>query len=197
VAGGFDCSTFAYFSGMTAPHRLAAVLFDRDGTLVVDVPYCADPSRVQPMAAARPALRTLRASGIRTGVVTNQSGIGRGILTAGAVAAVNAEVERLLGPFDVWRICPHAPDDGCRCRKPRPDMLLDAAAALGLAPHRIAYVGDIGSDVEAARAAGAASVLVPTAVTRPAEIRAAPVVRRTLIEAVDHLLGVADRTVCA
>jgi D-glycero-D-manno-heptose 1,7-bisphosphate phosphatase len=65
-------------------------------------------------------------------------------------------------------------------------------------PHRIAYVGDIGSDVEAAEAAGAASVLVPTSVTRPAEIRAAPVVRRTLTEAVDHLLDeVGDRTVCA
>ena len=174
---------------MTAPHRFAAVLFDRDGTLVVDVPYCADPSRVQPVPAARPALRRLRAAGIRTGVVTNQSGIGRGVLTADAVAAVNAEVDRLLGPFDVWRVCPHAPTDGCRCRKPRPDMLLDAAHALGVEPQRLAFVGDIGSDVEAARAAGAACVLVPTAVTRPEEIRAAPVVRRTLLDAVDHLLG--------
>jgi D-glycero-D-manno-heptose 1,7-bisphosphate phosphatase len=182
---------------MTATHRLAAVLFDRDGTLVVDVPYCADPFRVRPVPAARPALRKLRSAGIRTGVVTNQSGIGRGILTADAVAAVNAEVERLLGPFDVWRMCPHAPEEGCACRKPRPDMLLDAAQELGVEPHRIAYVGDIGTDVEAAKAAGAVSVLVPTAVTRPAEIRAAPVVRRTLVEAVDHLLGVADRAVCA
>jgi len=148
--------------------------------------------------AARPALRKLRAAGIRTGVVTNQSGIGRGILTDGAVAAVNAEVERLLGPFYFLLICPHAPDEGCPCRKPRPDMLLDAARELGLEPHRVAYVGDIGSDVEAAQAAGAASVLVPTSVTRPAEIRAAPVVRRTLVEAVDHLLDeVGDRTVCA
>ena len=174
------------------------MLFDRDGTLVVDVPYCADPARVRPMPAARPALRRLRTAGIRTGVVTNQSGIGRGVLTADAVAAVNAEVDRLLGAFDVWRVCPHAPDDGCPCRKPRPDMLLAAARELGLAPHRVAYVGDIGSDVEAARAAGMASVLVPTAVTRPAEIRAAPVVRRTLRDAVDHLLaGPDDRTVCA
>jgi D-glycero-D-manno-heptose 1,7-bisphosphate phosphatase len=183
---------------MTATHRLAAVLFDRDGTLVVDVPYCGDPSRVQPVPAARSALLRLRAAGIRTGVVTNQSGIGRGILTADTVAAVNAEVDRLLGPFDVWRICPHAPEEGCPCRKPRPDMLLDAAAELGLEPHRVAYVGDIGSDVEAARAAGVASVLVPTAITRPAEIRAAPVVRRTLTDAVDHLLAdVDERAVCA
>ena len=155
---------------MTAPHRLAAVLFDRDGTLVVDVPYCADPSRVQPVPATRPALRRLRAAGIRTGVVTNQSGIGRGVLTADAVAAVNAEVDRLLGPFDVWRICPHAPDDGCPCRKPRPDMLLDAARELGLEPHRIAYIGDIGSDVEAALTAGARAVLVPGRHTKVAEI---------------------------
>lgn len=174
---------------MTATHRLAAVLFDRDGTLVVDVPYCADPSRVQPVPAARPALRRLRAAGIRTGVVTNQSGIGRGILTDGAVAAVNAEVERLLGPFDVWRICPHAPDDGCACRKPRPGMLLDAAAELGMEPGGLAFVGDIGADVEAALAAGATAVLVPTAVTRSEEIRAAPVVRRTLGDAVEYLLG--------
>ena len=173
---------------MTAPRRFAAVLFDRDGTLVIDVPYCADPSRVRPMPAARPALGRLRAAGIRTGVVTNQSGIGRGVITTAAVAAVNAEVDRLLGPFDVWRMCPHAPDDGCRCRKPRPDMLLDAAHALGVEPERLAFVGDIGSDVEAAQSAGAASVLVPTAVTRPEEIRAAPVVRRTLLDAVDHLL---------
>jgi D-glycero-D-manno-heptose 1,7-bisphosphate phosphatase len=180
---------------MSAPHRLAAVLFDRDGTLVVDVPYCADPARVQPLPTARPALRRLRAAGIRTGVVTNQSGIGRGLLTATAAAAVNAEVDRLLGPFDVWQVCPHAPEDGCRCRKPRPGMLLAAAAALRLEPHNLAFVGDIGSDVDAARAAGLdeqACVLVPTAVTRPDEIRAAPVVRRTLLDAVDHLLATAS-----
>ena len=66
---------------MTATHRLAAVLFDRDGTLVVDVPYCADPSRVRPVPAARPPCAGCAPPGIRTGVVTNQSGIGRGILT--------------------------------------------------------------------------------------------------------------------
>jgi D-glycero-D-manno-heptose 1,7-bisphosphate phosphatase len=165
------------------------VLFDRDGTLVVDVPYCANPSLVRPMPAAPPALRLLRAAGIPTGVLTNQSGIGRGLIPADAAAAVNREVERLLGPFQVFRMCPHAPEDGCRCRKPRPGMLLDAAAELGVEPQRMAFVGDIGADVEAAEAVGAAAVLVPTAATRPEEIRRAPVVRRTLVEAVDHLLA--------
>jgi D-glycero-D-manno-heptose 1,7-bisphosphate phosphatase len=166
-----------------------AVLFDRDGTLIIDVPYCADPRRVRPMPAARPALRMLRAAGVPVGVVTNQSGIGRGLITATAAAAVNAEVDRLLGPFATFRVCPHAPDEGCRCRKPQPGMLLDAAAELGVPPQRLAVVGDIGSDVEAAAAVGAAAVMVPTAVTRPAEIGRAPVVRRTLVEAVEHLLG--------
>jgi HAD superfamily hydrolase (TIGR01662 family) len=167
----------------------AAVLFDRDGTLVVDVPYCGDPRLVRPMPTAPRALRRLRAAGIRTGVITNQSGIGRGIITRAAADAVNAEVDRLLGPFDAWRICPHSPDAGCACRKPCPGMLLDAAAELDLPPARLAFVGDIGADVEAALAAGVRPVLVPTSVTRPEEIRAAPVVRRTLLDAVDHLLG--------
>jgi HAD superfamily hydrolase (TIGR01662 family) len=167
----------------------AAVLFDRDGTLVVDVPYCGDPRLVRPMPTALPALERLRAAGIRTGVITNQSGIGRGIITRAAAEAVNAEVDRLLGPFDTWRICPHSPDAGCTCRKPRPGMLLDAAAELDLPLSRLAFVGDIGADVEAALAAGVRPVLVPTSVTRPEEIRAAPVVRRTLLDAVDHLLG--------
>jgi D-glycero-D-manno-heptose 1,7-bisphosphate phosphatase len=175
---------------MTAPARPAAVLFDRDGTLVVDVPYCGDPRLVRPLPTARAALDRLRAARIPTGVVTNQSGVGRGLITLAAAEAVNAEVDRLLGPFDVWRTCPHAPDDGCRCRKPRPDMLLDAAAELGVEPDRVAFVGDIGADVEAALAAGATPVLVPTAVTRPEEIRAAPVVRRNLGDAVDYLLTV-------
>jgi D-glycero-D-manno-heptose 1,7-bisphosphate phosphatase len=174
---------------MTAPARPAAVLFDRDGTLVVDVPYCGDPRLVRPMPTARMALDRLRAARIPTGVATNQSGIGRGIITRTAAEAVNAEVDRLLGPFDVWRTCPHAPDDGCTCRKPLPGMLLDAAAALGVEPSRLAFVGDVGADVEAALAAGAVAVLVPTAVTRPEEIRAAPVVRRSLRDAVEYLLG--------
>jgi HAD superfamily hydrolase (TIGR01662 family) len=169
--------------------RPGAVLFDRDGTLVVDVPYCGDPALVRPVPTAGTALALVRDAGIPVGVVTNQSGIARGLLTPEQVSAVNRRVEALLGPFDVWEQCPHAPDDGCACRKPAPGMVLAAAARLGVPPRRVAVIGDIGADVAAAAAAGARAVLVPTPVTRPEEIVAAPVVRADLVAAVRHLLG--------
>jgi D-glycero-D-manno-heptose 1,7-bisphosphate phosphatase len=150
--------------------RPRAVLFDRDGTLVVDVPYNGDPDAVRAMPGAAGALERVRADGVPVGVVSNQSGIARGLLDAGQVEAVNARVAELLGPFAVWRWCPHGSDDGCACRKPAPGMVLDAAAALGVAPADVAVIGDIAADVGAADAAGARAVLVPTAATRREEI---------------------------
>jgi D-glycero-D-manno-heptose 1,7-bisphosphate phosphatase len=166
-----------------------AVLFDRDGTLVRDVAYNGDPDRVDPMPGARPALDRLRAAGVPVGVISNQSGVARGLLTTEQVDAVNRRVEELLGPIAVWAICPHGPDDGCRCRKPAPGMVADAARRLGVDPTRCAVVGDIGADVEAARAAGARGIMVPTATTRADEVRAAPEVASSLMDAVDRLLG--------
>jgi histidinol-phosphate phosphatase family protein len=166
-----------------------AVLLDRDGTLVVDVPYNGDPDRVRPMPGARGALDRLRAAGVRLAVVSNQSGIARGIVTEADVAAVNRRVEELLGPLGPWCVCPHGPDDGCSCRKPAPGLVLEAAARLGVAPERCAVVGDIGADVEAARAVGARGVLVPTPRTRGEEVAAAPERADDLEGAVDLLLG--------
>ncbi|MEU8665205.1 D-glycero-alpha-D-manno-heptose-1,7-bisphosphate 7-phosphatase, partial [Actinoplanes philippinensis] len=165
-----------------------AVLFDRDGTLVVDVPYNGDPALVRPMPGAREALDRLRAAGLRLGVVTNQSGLARGRFTAAQMAAVNRRVEELLGPFDDWQICPHDDTAGCACRKPAPGMVIAAADALGVAPGRCAVVGDIGRDMEAALAAGATGILVPTGVTLPAEVAAAPHRAADLTAAADLIL---------
>jgi HAD superfamily hydrolase (TIGR01662 family) len=165
------------------------VLLDRDGTLVVDVPYNGDPARVEPVPGAREALDRLRDAGVRVGVVSNQSGVARGLVTRDAVDAVNERVEELLGPLGPWAVCLHGPGDGCGCRKPAPGLVLRAAEELGVDPRRCAVVGDIGADVEAARAAGARGVLVPTSATRPEEVRAAPEVAPTLAAAVDLLLG--------
>ena len=166
-----------------------AVLLDRDGTLVVDVPYNGDPRLVEPMPGAREALDRLRAAGIPLGVVSNQSGVGRGLLTLEQVEAVNRRVEQLLGPVDCWAVCPHAPDEGCDCRKPRDGLVRRAARELGADPARCVLLGDIGADVEAARAAGARAVLVPTALTRREEVERAPEVAATLAEAVELVLG--------
>lgn len=165
-----------------------AVLFDRDGTLVHDVPYNADPDLVRPVDGAREALGALRARGIRTGVVTNQSGIARGLLTEADARRVNRRVDELLGPFDVWAVCPHGPDDGCHCRKPRPGMILRAAGRIRTDPADCVVVGDIGADVEAARRAGAHAILVPTPQTRPEETSAAPHLAPDLPAAVRLLL---------
>jgi HAD superfamily hydrolase (TIGR01662 family) len=166
-----------------------AVLFDRDGTLVRDVPYNGDPGLVAPMPAARGALRELRRRGIATGVLSNQSGIARGFLTRGQVDGVNARIEAVLGPFDVWEICPHAPEDSCGCRKPAPGMILSACRRLGIAPAETAYLGDIGSDMGAAAAAGARGILVPTPITLREVVDAAPEVAADLSAAVTLLLG--------
>ncbi|MFP5334393.1 MAG: HAD-IIIA family hydrolase [Actinomycetes bacterium] len=171
------------------PTPVRAVLFDRDGTLVHDVPYNGDPAAVRPVPGAREVLDRLRGAGVRVGVVTNQSAVGRGLLHRADVDAVNARVEQLLGPFDTWQVCPHAPDDECACRKPRPGMVHAGAKALGVRPHEVAVVGDIAADVEAARAAGARAVLVPTPVTRAEEVADAPVVAPDLAAAVT-VLGV-------
>jgi histidinol-phosphate phosphatase family protein len=171
----------------------AAVLLDRDGTLIQDVPHNGDPDRVRAMPGAPEALARLRAAGVPTAVVTNQSGLARGLLTRDRVDAVNRRVESLLGPVGPWLVCEHAPGDGCDCHKPRPGLLLRAARQLGVAPEACALIGDIGSDVDAALAAGARPVLVPTGVTRAEEIAAAPETATGLRAAVDLLLGQVGR----
>jgi HAD superfamily hydrolase (TIGR01662 family) len=169
--------------------RAAAVLFDRDGTLVADVPYNGDPSRVALMPGAREAVDTVRAAGVSVGVVTNQSGVARGLLTRRDVENVRLRVEELLGPFAVWAVCPHGPGEGCPCRKPAPGLILAACRRLAVPPERTAVIGDIGSDMEAARAAGARGVLVPTSVTRAEETAAADVTAPDLPAAVRLALG--------
>lgn len=170
----------------------AAVLFDRDGTLVADVPYNGDPGRVVVMPGAREAVERLRGAGVPTAVVSNQSGVGRGLLRVEQVEAVNRRVEELLGPLGPWMVCLHGPGDGCRCRKPGPGLIEAAAGALGVDARDCVVIGDIGADVEAARAAGARAVLVPTAVTREEEVAAAPEVAADLVAAVELLLGPAE-----
>ena len=188
-------ATWHWLRGVVAHRRVTPwrglpdlVLFDRDGTLVHDFPYNGDPDWVRPVDGAREALDRLRARGVRVGVVSNQSGVARGLITVEQVEACMARLEELLGPFETVQYCPHGPDDGCACRKPAPGMVKSACARLDVDPARCVVIGDIGADVDAAAAAGAVGILVPTPVTRREEVAAAPHRAATLHEAVDDVL---------
>lgn len=184
-------ATFWRLAGLVAeaPPPVSAVLFDRDGTLVEDVPYCGDPSRVVPFPDAAATLDRLRGRGLALGVVSNQSGIGRGLLTRKDVDEVMERVERLVGPFDVVVYCPHAADELCPCRKPAPGLVLEACRRLGVDPGRCVVVGDILTDVQAAEAAGARGILVPRPSTDPRDVAGARWVAPSLAAAVDLILS--------
>jgi D-glycero-D-manno-heptose 1,7-bisphosphate phosphatase len=165
-----------------------ALLCDRDGTLIEDVPYNGDPARIMPLDGVAAALDRARQRGLKIGVVTNQSGVAKGLFDHTDLEAMHARLETLLGPFDVICTCPHDEDAGCSCRKPAPGLILQAAAHLGVPAPRCAVLGDTFADVEAARRAGAVGVLVPNEHTRPEEISGAELVARSFGEAVGRLV---------
>jgi HAD superfamily hydrolase (TIGR01662 family) len=165
--------------------KRGAVLFDRDGTLIIDVPGLRDPSVVVPAPGAQQALELLRQAGFALGVVSNQDAVARGDISESDLERVNQRVERLLGPFDVWAVCRHGRDARCACRKPEPGLVYEAAGRLGLDAAACVLIGDIGSDLEAARAAGARAILVPNAATKPEEVASAPTVAQDLLRAAE------------
>lgn len=168
--------------------RPAAVLFDRDGTLVVNVPHNVDPAKLEPMPTAAEAVRRLRDEGIPMAVVSNQSVVGRGWATTDEVDQANAKVAELFGGIGPFFICPHAPDAGCECRKPKPGLVREAAAALGVSLDGVVVIGDRISDVQAAEAAGARGIMVPSTDTPDDEIAEADELAVTLADAVAAVL---------
>jgi D-glycero-D-manno-heptose 1,7-bisphosphate phosphatase len=147
------------------------VFVDKDGTLVEDVPYSADPDLLRPTQGAGPALGRLHRAGYRIVVVSNQSGVARGRFPVEALDAVGERLRSLLAPHGVplaglyW--CPHHPEGlvpryavTCECRKPAPGLVLRAAQDLGLDLARSWMVGDILDDVEAGHRAGCRSLLL-------------------------------------
>ncbi len=139
-----------------------ALFLDRDGTLIVDVGYPKDPEQVALVEGAADVLRELQQR-YSLVVISNQSGIGRGMIDEREAAAVHArflaEFERRGVHFSGCYYCPHVPGAGCECRKPAPGLLVEAAAELVLDLARSIMIGDKPSDLEAGRAAGCAHVM--------------------------------------
>jgi D-glycero-D-manno-heptose 1,7-bisphosphate phosphatase len=141
-------------------------VFDRDGTLIIERNYISQPEDVELIEGAAEGLRRFEELGWGRIVVTNQSGINRGYFSDEAMDAVNGRMKELLtacgASVDAIYICPHRPDEGCDCRKPRTALVLRAAGEWDFDPARCVYVGDKASDIELGRALGGVTILVRT-----------------------------------
>jgi D-glycero-D-manno-heptose 1,7-bisphosphate phosphatase len=172
------------------------IFFDRDGTLIEERNYLSDPAQVSLMPGAAEAVRLAREAGRLAVVLTNQSGVGRGFFAMKDVEAVHRRLEELLAEdgakLDAIYVCPHAPEDGCACRKPSPGLAVQAAGDLGIDLRASWMVGDKAADLELAAAAGMQGALVRTgygAAVPPEATRLAAVTAPGVLEAVRAILG--------
>jgi len=142
------------------------LVLDRDGTLIEECHYLDDPARVRLVPGAVEGLHRFAEEGFALAVVTNQSGIGRGLFSIETLAAIHDELIAQLAAenIQVARIsyCPHHPDDGCACRKPAPGLLRDTLIELGYTPEQCVVVGDKPCDIQLGQSLGTRTALVRT-----------------------------------
>ena len=147
--------------------KIKAIFLDRDGTVIHEKPgtYLSDPAKVKPYRSAKAAFQLLTKCGFKFFIVSNQSGIGRGYFTEKEVNAVHARMLKLLKPAVIEEIgfCPHAPEQNCSCRKPKPQLGLQLIKKYRIDPKQSYMIGDKKADVEFGHALGFKSVLVTTA----------------------------------
>lgn len=155
-----------------------AVFLDRDGTIIEDAHYLSKPEQVKLMDGAAESIARINAALIRVIVVTNQSGIARGIFTAEDHERVTEHLDHILrqkgAHIDASYYCPHSPEDGCDCRKPGTLLFRRAAGDFPeIRLSRALYIGDRFRDIEPGLAFGGHGVLVPSRETPQSEIEAA------------------------
>src|SRR5215470_715425 len=145
-----------------------AVFIDRDGTIMEDCDYCSHPKDVRIFPGVREALQRLKSQGFKLIIITNQSGIGRGLFTIDQYRAVEAEVLRQLGDglIDATYFCPDVPGQHSSHRKPSPGMILQAKREHQIDLARSFFVGDKEIDVECGRNAGVRTIRVQTGFDR-------------------------------
>jgi D-glycero-D-manno-heptose 1,7-bisphosphate phosphatase len=168
-----------------------AVFLDRDGTVIKDRGYLDSVDGIELLPTVAKSLKTLSDNGFRLVLITNQSGVGRGRFDLDVVHAQHKRLAELLEPhkvrFELIKTCPHAPDDECDCRKPKPKMLLEAADELGLDLERSWMLGDKPSDVIAGKAAGCRTILFNDQFVEEADFHA------ETMEDAARIIGILDR----
>ena len=181
------------------------VFLDRDGTLNYDPGYLRVAAELKLLAGVGPSLARLKRAGARLVVVTNQSGVGRGIITLKDLEAIHARLQGLLeqedAALDAIYFCPHHPDNGCRCRKPNVGMVERAVSELQLDLRRSYLIGDHARDIQLATRVGAKAILVATAPVDAQSLEMLKVektlpdaVVKSMTEAVDWILEDAAKT---
>lgn len=142
------------------------VLLDRDGTLNVERSYLADADQLELLPGVVDGLQRLQTLGLGLVVVTNQSGIGRGLITMTQLAEIHRRLHRLLAAegivLDGIYLCPHAPGMRCFCRKPAPGLALQAARDFSFSPGESFVIGDKPCDIQLGQQVGATTLLVRT-----------------------------------
>jgi len=146
---------------------MPVVILDRDGVINRDSPeFIKSPAEWEALPGSLEAIASLCRNGFRVAVASNQSGVGRGLFDLGTLHAINDRmrqaVENSGGHLAVVECCPHHPDAGCDCRKPRTGLLRRVARALGTDLDGVPCIGDSARDMEAATAVGARPILVLT-----------------------------------
>ncbi len=150
---------------------MKVIFLDKDGTLIPDIPYNVDPGRISLLPGAAEGLKMLYAAGYKFIIITNQSGVARGLFTEADLAGVEGRLRELLGehgiPLAGFYYCPHHVAGtlpgyaiACECRKPEPGMILRAASEYDVDLSQSWMIGDILNDVEAGRRAGVRTVLI-------------------------------------
>ncbi len=178
------------------------VILDRDGTINrASDEFVKSPEEWEPLPGALEAIGRLNHAGYHVVLATNQSGLGRGLFDMAALNSVHAHMVKTLsahgGRIDAVFYCPHAPDEGCHCRKPAPGLLEQIAERYGVALQGVPYIGDSLRDMQAAAAAGCAPHLVCTGrhsdwrgqTELPPGFPADTRIHADLAACVDHLLG--------
>jgi D-glycero-D-manno-heptose 1,7-bisphosphate phosphatase len=181
-----------------------AVFLDRDGTVVENVEYNNDPDKVSLLPGAAEAVAKLNNAQLSVFIVTNQSGIARGIVTFEELAAVHKRLDELFATkgahIDAYYFCPHHPTEGngpltikCFCRKPSPGLLKEAASEHGVDLRRSYFIGDHSTDIEAGKAVGMGTVLVRTGYGKEIEAKlsgdkAPDFVADSLLQAIEYVI---------